>query len=86
MGIIFKAKYDLIIVDCDSLATYWIHSLGWPLYPGRDSVSYISVFDLIIDGNLFQKYSLVDLEALGPRISHYVPVIPLLTGFISSKT
>ena len=80
MGILFKAKYDLIFVVCISLATYWIHSVAWPLHPGRDWASYISIFHLITGGNFFQKVLLVDV--VGPAISHHVPVTPLITGFL----
>ena len=82
MGLVFKSKYDLIFVVCVSLAAYWIHSVAWPLHPGRDWASYLSVLTIITDGNLFQKHSLVDLAAYGPRISHHPPVTPLVTGFI----
>lgn len=82
MGIIFKSRNDLIFVVCVSLAAYWIHSVAWPLHPGRDWASYLSVLTTITDGNLFQKHSLVDLGIFGPRISHHPPVTPLLTGFI----
>ena len=82
MGLVFKSKYDLIVVVCVSLAAYWIHSVAWPLHPGRDWASYLSVLTTITDGNLFQKHSLVDLAAYGPRISHHPPVTPLVTGFI----
>jgi hypothetical protein len=82
MSIVFKSKYDLIVVACVSLAAYWIHSAAWPLHPGRDWAAYLSVLELIKDGNLFQKHSLVDLAGSGPVISHFPPVTPLVTGFI----
>jgi len=82
MGLVFKSKYDLIFVVCVSLAAYWIHSVAWPLHPGRDWASYLSVLTIITDGNLFQRHSLVDLAVYGPRISVHPPVTPLVTGFI----
>ena len=47
MGIVFKLRKDLIFVVCVSLAAYWIHSVAWPLHPGRDWTSYVRGFDLI---------------------------------------
>ncbi len=82
MDIGFKSKYDLIFVACISLAAYWIHSVAWPLHPGRDWAGYLAVWELITNGSLFQKHSLIDLSGSGPLISHFPPVTPLVTGFI----
>ena len=82
MGLVFKSKYDLIFVVCVSLAVYWIHSVAWPLFPGRDWDDYVKPFFLITDGNLFQKFSLDDLGVAGHPLSHHGPVTPLVTGFI----
>jgi len=82
MNIYYKPRYDLIIVICISLLAYWLHSLAWPLHPGRDWDDYVRLFTLISDGNLLQKLSLRDWGMLGPSISHRLPVTPLLTGFV----
>ena len=82
MDITFKSKYDLIFVVCVSLAAYWIHSIAWPLFPGRDWDDYVGPFIQITDGNFFQKFSLGDLGHAGHPLSHHGPVTPLVTGFI----